>query len=139
MSRFKVGQEITVSLSQGSVTRGKFYTVTHMNKYRYACILDDKSEVCAISDDFGLTREEYERKKPEPEITVNGAVYILKPEPEHEWKFGDWARSVNGDIGMVISSRHTDGGVWFLQKGNTQGSFISATRLTYISTAEIPA
>ena len=25
-------------------------------------------------------------------LTVNGVEYIRKPEPEHEWKFGDWAR-----------------------------------------------
>lgn len=75
------------------------------------------------------------------EITLNGATYVLKEEqkPEHEWKFGDWARDKNGDLGMVISYEHTDGCVWFLRKGYVDGKLTTASTLTYISTAEIPA
>ena len=86
--------------------------------------------------------------EPEPEITVNGAVYILKPEPEHVWKFGDWARITQpentyfGQVCFVLGGVDNNGWlpVSFIGaagRRNTDG--VRPNVATYISTAEIPA
>ena len=138
MAKYKIGNRVRVIACKHGheFDIGNVVTVLYVgdNKYgaSYECLNEN-------GDSWWLSESEITPAEPEPEITVNGAVYILKPEPEHEWKFGDWARDRSGDLGMVISHEHTNGGVWFLRKGDTSGNFITASSLTYISTAEIPA
>jgi len=74
----------------------------------------------------------------EPEITVDGAVYILKPEPEHEWEFGDWAWHPEYGVGFVTGKQDECYDVQMAFK-NYRTEWVNTERLTYISTAEIPA
>ena len=59
-----------------------------------------------------------------------------KPKP-HEWKFGDWARRVDGVVVFVASEVDDDGDVLTINKGKRYG-YLKPRLLTYISTAEIP-
>ena len=44
-------------------------------------------------------RMEHYTETPET-LTINGVEYIRKPEPAHEWKFGDWAK--HPEYGVVF-------------------------------------
>ena len=76
------------------------------------------------------------------EITLNGATYVLKeePNPEHEWKFGDWAR--HHEYGVVfVGNVNGPDEIWcVIQDGDGwhHGQHVSPNNLTYISSATIP-
>ena len=76
------------------------------------------------------------------EITLNGATYVLKeePKPEHEWKFGDWAR--HPEYGVVfVGNVNCPSELWCVIKdslGWRSGKYITPNELTYISSADIP-
>ena len=76
------------------------------------------------------------------EITINGVIYIPKPQEKHEWKFGDWAR--HPEYGVVFVCRHSgrfegSGKVKGLAKDTGNVEFVNPETLTYISSAETPA
>ena len=76
------------------------------------------------------------------EITLNGATYVLKEEPnhEHEWKFGDWARHPEYGVVFVGNVNGPDE-IWCViedKYGWHQGQHVSPNNLTYISSAAIP-
>ena len=84
------------------------------------------------------------------EITLNGVTYVLNEEqkPDHEWKFGDWARITQpentyfGQVCFVLGGVDNNGWlpVSFIGaagRRNTDG--VRPNVATYISTAEIPA
>lgn len=84
--------------------------------------------------------------KPEA-ITYNGVNYIRKPEPEHVWKFGDWARiktgaTYEGNIVFVTGPVSKENGhVPFALDGRTTEYHCDAHYpkfLEYISSATIP-
>ena len=54
------------------------------------------------------------------EITLNGATYVLKeePNPEHEWKFGDIASHPDYGVGMVFSVPDEENDVMFAYNGD---------------------
>lgn len=79
-------------------------------------------------------------------IMFNGAAYIRKPDPEHVWKFGDWARLRKDtiypeEIVFVIGPKDRFGNVPFIFKGNIKKGNYTGTHprfLEYISSATIP-
>lgn len=80
------------------------------------------------------------------EITHNGVIYIRKPEPEHIWKFGDWARikpgaSYAGSIVFVTGPISKYGSVPFARNGHHSRFHADGhhpENLEYISSATIP-
>ena len=77
MSRFTVGQEITVKESSDHLTYGRFYVVCgieiySINRLHEACVRDNNNAIHIISDDFGLTREEYEQAEREKDPFAPG-------------------------------------------------------------------
>ena len=83
-----------------------------------------------------------------PEVlTINGVEYIRKPEPnpDHEWKFGDWARHPEyGVVFVVTISQEFPKEIWVNPKEQVSGhgcltaERVNARELTYISSATIP-
>ena len=71
-------------------------------------------------------------------VTIGGVEYIRKPEPEHVWKFGDWARHPEYGVGFVCGKQDECYDVQMAFK-NYRTEWVNTERLTYISTAEIPA
>jgi len=76
------------------------------------------------------------------EITLNGATYVLKEDqkPEHEWKFGDWARNPKYGVVFVGNVNGPDE-IWCVigdSSGWRYGQHVSPAELTYISSATIP-
>lgn len=69
-------------------------------------------------------------------ITADDRITTTQPK-SHEWKFGDWARHPDGGVCFVMSGVDGDGEVMLATPGNW--TYLPATELTYISTAEIPA
>ena len=73
-------------------------------------------------------------------LTINGVEYIRKPEPEHEWKFGDWAKHPEYGVVFVGNVNGPDE-IWCVfrnEKGWRSGTHLSPKDLTYISSASIP-
>ena len=71
------------------------------------------------------------------EITINGTVYIPKPQEKHEWKFGDWAQHRIYGVVFVCGNRGCKAKVLVRDTSNIE--FVNPETLTYISSAKIPA
>ena len=71
------------------------------------------------------------------EITLNGVTYVLKeePKPDHEWKFGDWARHPEYGVGIVFSRTFKDNNVFFAHDGDWD--WANLKELTFIRRADL--
>lgn len=138
MTKYKIGDRVKVVCQEHGheFDIGSIVTIISFEKededISY-CAEDDKHEKWWLSESEIISAAE-----PAPEITLNGAVYILKPEPEHVWKFGDWARHPEYGVGFVCGKQDECYDVQMAFK-NYSTEWVNTERLTYISTAEIPA
>ena len=83
-----------------------------------------------------LTQSQMEHYTETPkEITLNGATYVRKPEPEHEWKFGDIAVDEEYGVGMVFSEPDVENDVMFAHNGDWDWADIKD--LTFIRRADL--
>lgn len=144
MAKFKKGDRVRcVSDVTADVHIGKVYLVDGYEDGRVY-----------FKDDDGCDRHRsayrYELATPTPSpipdtVTIGGVEYVRKPEPEHVWAWGQWARVKEGffegrkvfvtgpikDNGFVpVTYKDCDG------INHTNGFYPAA--LTYISTATIP-
>ena len=71
------------------------------------------------------------------EITLNGATYVLKeePKPDHEWKFGDWARHPKYGVGMVFSK--PDSGNYVRFAYNNDWDWANIKNLTFLRRSDL--
>ena len=107
MTKFYVGQKVLVTGNSYYGFRnkrwdkcvGKICEVNGVENGRISIYNPDEIVSCWFKpSDLELITEAPE------EITVNGVTYVRKPEPEHEWKFGDVA--VHEDYGVVWWDAH---------------------------------
>lgn len=143
MAKFKVGDRVRKINDDflGSFSIGEELVVTVMLVisgilyYRVARSIGEETD-SAYASDLKLVSETPN------EITLNGATYVLKEEqkPEHEWKFGDWAR--HPEYGVVfVGNVNCPSELWCIIKdslGWRSGKHINPNELTYISSAAIP-
>ena len=97
-----------------------------------------------------INENEYELATPEPipdTVTIGGVEYIRKPEPEHVWAWGQWARvkgegvTYDGNIVFITGGIDDSGFVPItceeaVGEGNSDG--VRPKWLTYLGTATIP-
>ena len=69
-------------------------------------------------------------------LTINGVEYIRKPEPEHEWKFGDVAVHERFGVGMVTRGMDSDGYLGFDSK-EEDFNRVPPSTLTFIRRADL--
>ena len=105
-----------------------------------------------LHDEDGCLRsrpeDRYELATPQPipeTVTIGGVEYVRKPEPDHVWAWGQWARvSKGGFKGLIVfvtGEVKSDGSVPVTYRDRIRGSNIDGfyrDALTYISTAIIP-
>ena len=139
MSKFSKGDKVRVISVEdedvkAGVKVGDIVTVNEDDSSVPYCVLSN-GKVHAF---MGHQIEHY--IEPPKEITLNGATYVFKeePRPEHEWKFGDWARHPEYGVGLVCGKQDECDDVQMAFK-NYRTEWVNTERLTYISTAEIPA
>ena len=141
MSKFYVGQKVLVTASTLIPCRssrdmvGKFGFIKDIGLRSYSVWNEYKS------DWFGFYPSDLQPITETPEtLTINGVEYIRKPEPEHEWKFGDWARHPEYGVVFVGNVNGPDK-LWCVvrdEKCWRSGTYLSPKDLTYISSASIP-
>ena len=75
-------------------------------------------------------RMEHYTETPET-LTINGVEYIRKPEPEHEWKFGDVAVHEKYGVGIVfgVGSKDT---IIFKDNGTLSMRCVSPSDLIFL-------
>ena len=138
MSKFSKGDKARVISvdsydAKEGVKVGDIVTVNHSDSCSPWVILGDGRIYC-------LTQSKMEHYTETPkEITLNGATYVLKeePNPEHKWKFGDWGRHKYGTVGMCIDNVSLNKDLWwFAIKGATIA--YKASDVTFIKSADIP-
>ena len=144
MSKFRVGDKVKVVSTQGML--GERLPVIG-NIYKIVKVSDDGE--CFKVEGFDVLgnwmnsdRVAIPANDSPKEITLNGATYVLKeePKPEHEWKFGDWARHPEYGVVFVGNVNGPDE-IWcVIQDGDGwhHGQHVSPNNLTYISSATIP-
>lgn len=126
---------------KAGVKVGDIVTVAEDNTAIPFCVMSNGGVVVLIQDQI----EHY--IEPPKEITQYGATYVLKEEqkPDHEWKFGDWARHPKyGVVFVVTISQEFPKEIWVNPKEQIAGvgcltaERVNASELTYISSATIP-
>lgn len=144
MAKFKKGDRVRcVSDVTADVHIGKVYLVDGYEDGRVY-----------FKDDAGCDRHRsayrYELATPStiPDtVTIGGVEYVRKPEPEHVWAWGQWARvssdseDYDGKVCFVLGPLGKCGWVpvsfiGALGKRNTDG--LHPSDLTYLGTAIIP-
>ena len=73
-------------------------------------------------------RMEHYTETPET-LTINGVEYIRKPEPEHEWKFGDVAVHEKYGVGIVCG---IDEKLEFHHDNGYDYNYVPPSSLTFI-------
>ena len=103
MSRFTVGQEITPKETCNHLTRGKFYRVIEVRNENCA-IINNEDSIHLISDNFGVTHEEYEQaeREKDPFAPGNWVVCVRDDTPAKV-----------GDVVMVTAYHPTTPLGWF--------------------------
>ena len=98
-----------------------------------------------IAEDGYLYADHWELATPSPipdTVTIGGVEYVRKPEPEHVWAWGQWARvKAQGLIVFVTGPVKDNGFVPVTHKcacGHNNTDEYMPDALTYISTATVP-
>ena len=145
MAKFKKGDRVRcVSDKSLDINVGKVYLVDGYEDGRVY-----------FKDDAGCDRHRsayrYELATPSPipdTVTIGGVEYVRKPEPEHVWAWGQWARvnhccrdHFNGQTCFVLGGADECGFIPVSLRGKdgkkeTDG-LVSAC-LTYLGTATVP-
>lgn len=136
MSKFSKGDKARViSVDDGDVKAGvKVGDIVIINEDDSCvpyCVMDNGKVV--VLTQFQL--EHYiEHAK---EITINGATYVLKEEPnhEHEWKFGDVAVHDGDGVGFVLEALDNDGDLYFRTEYGSY--YCKPDQLTFIRRADL--
>ena len=149
MSEFNVGDKVIVVGNEARFGMTKemrngvgVVSVSPGRDGYYGVTLDTGYFVSAKPENIYYHVEVTVYTTPPSEITLNGATYVLKeePNPEHEWKFGDWARHPEYGVVFVGNVNGPDE-IWcVIQDGDGwhHGQHVSPNNLTYISSATIP-
>lgn len=144
MAKFKKGDRVRcVSDNSLDINVGKVYLVDGYEDGRVY-----------FKDDAGCDRHRsayrYELATPStiPDtVTIGGVEYVRKPEPEHVWAWGQWARVKEGNLHysgqkvFVVGGVDEYGSVPFTSPNTVDGKPLDGFKpsmLDYISTATIP-
>ena len=129
MSKFYVGQKVLVV---DSTHKPQPWTKEMIGN---VCELKEQGDRCAVftpdkSDYWYFNESDLQPITETPEtLTINGVEYVRKPEPEHEWKFGDVA--VHDVYGVGIVAGVDDELEFHFNDGNAR-HFFSHSSLTFL-------
>ena len=143
MAKFKKGDRVRCVKPEYSGERlfqiGETIVVHEIRDYTFE---DDDGNI------FWTYRWELATPEPIPDtVTIGGVEYIRKPEPEHVWAWGQWARvkgegvTYDGNIVFITGGIDDSGFVPItceeaVGEGNSDG--VRPKWLTYLGTATIP-
>ena len=139
MVKFKVGDKVKVVSTRGML--GERLPVIG-NIYKIVRVSNDSK--CFKVEGFDVTGNwmnsdcvAIPANDSPKEITLNGATYVLKeePNPEHEWKFGDIATHPDYGVGMVFSESDGENDVMLAHNGDWDWADIKD--LTFLRRADL--
>ena len=144
MSEFNVGDKVIVVGNEARFGMTKemrngvgVVSVSPGRDGYYGVTLDTGYFVSAKPENIYYHVEVTVYTTPPSEITLNGATYVIKeePNPEHEWKFGDIATHPDYGVGMVFSESDGENDVRFAH--NNDWDFVNIKELTFIRRADL--
>lgn len=144
MAKFKKGDRVRCVKPDDFM--GKFFVVGDIANVSEIFSSDD---IFQIEGGWLMETDRWELATPSPipdTVTIGGVEYVRKPEPEHVWAWGQWARvkgaqpRYEGKVVFIVGSVNEEC-VPFVSPEELDGypcSWIGTEFLTYISDATIP-
>ena len=132
MGKFYVGQRVLVT---SSTFNPMPWTEEMIGKI---CELKERGDRWAVftpdkSDYWFFNESDLQPITETPEtMTINGVEYVRKPDPDHEWKFGDVAVHKKYGVGIITRNIDDDGDVEFTCNNGGDNQYVLPRTLTFI-------
>ena len=143
MAKFKVGDTVVCTKPDMGCNQKKYSIGDKVIIQAYA------NGTIFRAEDGYLYADHWELATPEPipdTVTIGGVEYVRKPEPEHVWAWGQWARvkgvRFEGLLVFVTGPIKDNGFVPVTYKdcgGKSHTDGFRPYHLTFLGTADIPS